>query len=831
MDESPNLSQLRQSISKQFDLAELHRLCADLGLDYENLAGATKDEKVVSLAEWAQRHGRIPDLIAAVQQRHPELKTGVRVYEHGRYNLAANFVGRKKELEELDDWLADDRPMFAVIALGGTGKSALAWHWLETVKAREKPPFKLIIWHGFYETGHVDIFLTDVLEFLGEDLKQMRSKRVQLNRLLERLAAMPALIILDGAERLLRAYSGMNAAYQGDEEQTPTLGHVRECVDPVAADLLIGLSQLGNGSKTLMTTRLMPRDLLGWGGKLSARIGRRDLTGLDPEDAYRFFTEWGIQATRAEVNAVCQPLEYHPFCMALLSGYAAEDFENPGDLRAAVGYDPTHDLLGRRQHVLQRAYDNLPPDAQTTLGKLAAFRAAVPWEIIAAVFGDTPETRANLRLLEQRGLLQRAQPPATSNQQPTTTFDLHPIARRYAYERLADPTAVHAQLIDYFKAVPQPQKISGLADLAPTIELYHHLTRAERNDEARILFRDRLATPLYYQLGAYQQMIDLLRALFPDGEDKLPSLSKENDQVWTLAALANSYSLSGQPGAAIPLFQRVVSLKEKQKDKKNMAVGLYNLADEQINISALAEAAGSLRRSIALCQEIEDRPKEAIGHAEYGRLLAYCGDWVKSTTELDAAQDEFDRLGPSITNYVSVVRANRALFSLLQEDGAAARDAAHEALRLADETTRTHFPVERDYVRAHWLLGWAALVQGNYTESQTHLDETLHRCRAINLVEFEPPILLAQARLARAKGQPGRSLNYAQQALTIAQRSGYVLHLADIHNHLARLALDAGDTATARTHAQTAHDYAFCDGPPYAYQPALDEAIRLLNEL
>jgi tetratricopeptide (TPR) repeat protein len=262
-----------------------------------------------------------------------------------------------------------------------------------------------------------------------------------------------------------------------------------------------------------------------------------------------------------------------------------------------------------------------------------------------------------------------------------------------------------------------------------------------------------------------------------------------------------------------------------------MAIGLSNLAGELINIGALAEAASNLRRGIALCQEIEDRIREAIGHLEYGHLLAYCGDWNKSTVELDTAQDEFDRLGPSRTNFVSVVRVYRALYALLQGDGAVAQHAAQEALRLADESARVTYPNARDYTQAHWLLGWVALAQGNHAESQTRLDEGLRRCRAINLVELEPAILLAHARLARATGQPDRSHNFTQQALTIAQRSGYVLHLADIHNHLARLALDAGNTAAAHTHAQTAHDYAFCDGPPYAYQPALDEATRILNDL
>ncbi|MCP4424733.1 MAG: tetratricopeptide repeat protein, partial [Chloroflexi bacterium] len=749
----------------------------------------------------------------------PEAENGLRVYEHGRYNLAANFTGRAQELRQLDDWMADDsRPMFVVVALGGTGKSALTWQWLESVKeaakAAAEPPFKLFIWHGFYETGRIDDFLSDLLTFLGEKPTEIGNKRLQLNWLLQLLAATPALIVLDGAERLLRIYSGMLAAYQGDV--VAEVPRARECVDPIAAELLIGLSQLNNGSKTLISSRLLPQELLGRGGnRLPARIGRLDLTGLDPDDALRFFSEWGIQTTRAEVDAVCAPLEYHPFCMALLAGYAAADFAAPNDLRAAAAYDPTADLLGRRQHILARAYDNLPPAAQLTLGRLAAFRAAVSWETIAATLGDNAKTRADLHLLERRGLLQRSHSPLATR--PLATFDLHPIARRYAYNRLTDRTAVHAQLIIYFEAAPKAKKITSLTDLSPTIELYHHLTRAERYDEAFQILQERLVPePMHFQFGAYQQMIELKRCLFPDGENKPPRLSDEWAQGWTLNALASSYGSLGRPEAAVPLFQQAVDMAEILGNKKNTAVSLGNLADDQTKIGALAQAADNLRRSIALSQEIEDRFEEAVGHGEYGRLLAYCGNWEKSAAELDTAQEEFDRIGS--TNYVSVVRGYRALSSLLQGDNLTAQNAAEEALRLADEH-RFGFPVERDYVRAHWLLGWVALAQGSvqgvaqvsaqeaaYQESQSRLDEALRRCRAINLVELEPGILLAHARLARTQAarspvgavrepplqRPSiqKSLDYARQALTIAQRSGYVLNLAEIHNHLAQLALD-----------------------------------------
>ena len=128
-------------------------------------------------------------------------------------------------------------------------------------------------------------------------------------------------------------------------------------------------------------------------------------------------------------------------------------------------------------------------------------------------------------------------------------FDLHPIVRRYAYDRLAAPdrAATHTRLRDYFAAVPKPDKVTRLEDLAPVIELYHHTVRAGQLDEAAQLFRDRLVAPLYFQFGAYQLIIELLRALFPDGEDRPPRLKDQGDQAWTLNALANPTASAVSP--------------------------------------------------------------------------------------------------------------------------------------------------------------------------------------------------------------------------------------------------------------------------------------------
>jgi hypothetical protein len=99
------------------------------------------------------------------------------------------------------------------------------------------------------------------------------------------------------------------------------------------------------------------------------------------------------------------------------------------------------------------------------------------------------------------------------------------------------------------------------------------------------------------------------------------------------------------------------------------------------------------------------------------------------------------------------------------------------------------------------------------------------------MIDHEPDILLAWARWHQLQGNAAQARADADEALAIADRCEYRLKQADIHNFLARLALDAGDRAMARRQAEIAKDRAWCDGPPHCYKPALDEAEQLLEQL
>jgi tetratricopeptide (TPR) repeat protein len=437
-----------------------------------------------------------------------------------------------------------------------------------------------------------------------------------------------------------------------------------------------------------------------------------------------------------------------------------------------------------------------------------------------------PRFNAALDDLQVRGLLER--------DLEHNRYDLHPIVRHYCYDRLNDKSGIHTRLREYFAAVPTPQEdaVRRVEDLAPVIELHHHTVCSGRYDEACDLFYDRIWQLLFYRFGAYDLALELLRALFPDGEDQPARLMHRKTQAWALNELANSYSQVGQIGRAITLFNDYIVISVEQHDKTEQITGLKNIAVQQMHFGELTSALGNLRRAMELAVEVGREVQEADGHLELGRLLAVLGEFANGYAELRKGQLVFDQIGPARTNWVSVGPAYLAWTALLAGDLQTALKAAHQARVSADEVARSMYPHERDFARAEWILGAVLLMQGADLEtSALHLEDALTRCRRINLVELEPSILLWSAWWHRKRGNRQDATSRAEEALTIADRCNYRLNQAEIHNFLSRLALDKGDHATARQHAEVAKERAWCDGPPHCYKPALDEAERMLSLL
>ncbi|TFH63902.1 MAG: tetratricopeptide repeat protein [Candidatus Zixiibacteriota bacterium] len=733
-----------------------------------------------------------------------------------RYFMPGNFTGRVAERNELTAWFVDTHdPMFVYEAIGGMGKSAVTWYWLheDILKSDSKPDG--VIWWSFYEKeSRFETFLEKALIYVtqdGQKVKAIPSTYDRMEWLRQLLCKKRYMIILDGLERILRGYAGLGSPYQGDEVPVDKKDEYRACVDPNAGLFLQWVTSPDLRAKTLITSRLFPKELDGLGG-----CRHKFLDRLHKDDAVVFFQQQGIKGTHTEIEAACDAYGYHPLSLRLLSGMIRKDPRHACDIAAWTRHNPLPDEKQREHHILELAYHALDKKKQKLISELAAFRNPMTYESMAIFqrdFGDQQEFDAALIDLVDRGLLLR---------EPTTNkYDLHPIIRRYCYDRLTDKEGVHSQLRDYFKAIPQPEKIESLADLDSVIELYHHTVNSSRYDEALELLVTRLIPkPLYFRFGAYGLCVELLLQLFPDGEDKPPRLSKETDQGRTLNDLSASYTLSGQPRKAISLIKSTCDLSERLGHQQNLAIDLYNLGGlVEFLLGRLDSAELNLRKSISICQKIKDKNVEAVGHNELGHLLAYRGRFEESTEHLAKALKRFEKL--QALQSEGVVWSYRAQAALLTSYARQALDHAKKARELADAEH-----VERDIILAEWLLGAAYLACGNLNEVESHLNEALQRDRRINMVDLEVSILLELAKLRHAQKRDAEALKLANEALTIADRCEYRLQQAEIHNFLAQYYFDTGDKANARVHAEIAKERAEC-----GYVPALDQAKALLAKL
>jgi len=62
---------LLDSIGRSFDLEELRTLCFELGITCDALGGEGRVGKARELLLWAERHGRLPELLAALRRARP----------------------------------------------------------------------------------------------------------------------------------------------------------------------------------------------------------------------------------------------------------------------------------------------------------------------------------------------------------------------------------------------------------------------------------------------------------------------------------------------------------------------------------------------------------------------------------------------------------------------------------------------------------------------------------------------------------------------------------------------------------------------------------------
>jgi tetratricopeptide (TPR) repeat protein len=752
------------------------------------------------------------------------------------------LVGRQPELNLLTDWVAKPASevysarILNVVAIGGIGKSALTWHWFNDIAPQEMKTLAGRMWWSFYESDATfENFVSRALAYVTRrplDEVQKIAAPERETQLLIALNREPYLIVLDGLERILIAYPRMDAAHLQDS-QVENKKSLRQTADPRDGRFLKKLTQLKN-SRLLVSTRLYPAALETDGGDPIPGSYRHLIEGLSDEDAVELWRTLGVSGSRDELLPVFTTFGKHPLLIQALAGEVKRYHRAPGNFQEWRAAHPQFEpaefprLQEAMAHVLEFALRGLDDKAQQVLRTVAAFRMPARYDTLAALLigegkpcDDERELDDVLTELEDRGLV--------GWDRRANRYDLHPLVRGVVWSTLGDDArrGVYTSLHAHFEAVPMIDdhlKVNSLEDLTPAIELYNTLIGLGRYDDACDLFYERLNKATLYRLSASRQRVELLELLFPDGLEQLPRLNSQNDQAFTLNALAQGYQLSGQPGRAAALFRRHNTIYSEMKDDDSLSVGLGNLSYTLRLSGALRESEAAARRALIIPREQDDRFWAAVnlrwlGSAQAARGLATeSGSALQRSLRLFRAQAS--SIGEGLDNSYLAQRA------LWLGEFMGAFSFANRAWELAHVQG-----FEGDFIRAARVQGEAALGLDDLAAADEWLHHALTRARTVNLVEEELTALVALAELRRRQGEMQAARELLDDVWEAAERGPYPLIHADACNVLAQIERDEGNEEKATEAAVKAYRLAWCDGPPFAYHWGLEKARGHLRKL
>jgi tetratricopeptide (TPR) repeat protein len=736
------------------------------------------------------------------------------------------------------------------------GKSALTWKWFNDIAPQELKPLAGRMWWSFYESDATfENFVIRALAYVTRRAREDIEKNVRPGEREEQLLAAldrePYLLVLDGLERILIAYARMDAAHLQDGE-VESNRNLRKTADPRVGAFLRRLAGI-RASRILVSTRLLPADLEDrHTGDLLPGVSAIPLRGLSDDDALDLWRASGVSGSRDALLPLFRAFENHPLVIKALAGEVKSFRPAPGDFEKWRArhrdFDPRK--LARVQeaigHVLEFALRGLSASDQQVLKIVAAFRMPAAYDTLTALLVGKDKLFPNERLLdaaltelEDRGLL--------GWDRRANRYDLHPIVRGVTWNGLDDAArqGMYTNLHDHFESLPKIDdwhQVNSLQDLTPAIELYSTLIGLGRYEDACVVFRDRISGATLYRLSASRQRAELLEALFPDGLEQLPRLSKPAWQAFTLNALATAYVASGQPGRAAPLVRRHNDVRTKEHDEKNLSAGLINLAYALRLAGDLREAEAAARHALAITCEQSDRFLEATSLFSLGLMLAARGIARESESALRRSLQMF--IAQSHTQLEGVVNSYLAQRALWLGQAAEALPLADRAWELAHVER-----VERDFIRAARLQGAVALQTFEVLRStpersgvgetskvymvtaEERLHHALTRARAVNYVEEELPALVALAELRRRQGNLEAARELLDDVWEPAERGPYPLLAADAFNVLAQIERDAGNLAAAVETATQAYRLAWCDGDPFAYHWGLVAARAHLRAL
>jgi Domain of unknown function (DUF4062) len=339
-----------------------------------------------------------------VSQQNDSIPSPPELYAEPKYIGSHKFIGRKAQLEIMNDWAkpSDRHPVLLFEAIGGSGKSMLTWEWITNHAKQARNDWAGRFWYSFYERGAMMTdFCSHALAYMtGQPLEELQKKdNVELKKMvLRELNAHPWLLVLDGIERILVEYHRSDAAHLSDDEADSSEDQIAHrdptlCIRPEDDEFLRELTGISS-SKVLISSRLVPRSFLNNAGQPLPGVRKEILPGLyPPEEAEELLRTCEVVGDSQKMQEYLKKhCDCHPLVTGSVAGLVNNYLPDRGNFDTWAD-DPEYggkfdladlDLKQKRNHILHDAFSGVPDKGCELLYRLAFLSESVDYSILEA---------------------------------------------------------------------------------------------------------------------------------------------------------------------------------------------------------------------------------------------------------------------------------------------------------------------------------------------------------------------------------------------------------------------------------------------------------------
>lgn len=337
---------------------------------------------------------------------------------------AGRLIGREPELAAIDDLLRTSR-LVTLVGGAGVGKTRLAREAMQQVAGRFPAG---VCWVSLATVERAD----DAAACIAEALQvRLSGRRDPLEHLIEKLSADAVLLLLDNAEHLLDG-APPSAGYASSPLHATITGLLDAC--PRVRLLVTSRQRLRHAAEAVLDVASLP---LPAPDETGTRVLASPAVQLFVAHAQRALPSFDPRAVADDIAQVCRLTGGLPLALELAAPWArllscrqiAEELA-----RGLDALDASDTAGAGVRAAIDRSWRRLTDGERRVLAALGVF--AGPFDALAARAAADAGLAA-LGSLADRSLLQ------VGTQGDRTVFDMHPLIRQFARERLAEDAGAH----------------------------------------------------------------------------------------------------------------------------------------------------------------------------------------------------------------------------------------------------------------------------------------------------------------------------------------------------------------------------------------------------